>query len=302
MISGGYLKLPLTVMPFMAAVNILVGINLWAFSEKSDLGKSATAIAASGTNPHYTGRYCSHCHEAAPHKGMDNNLKYSGNYKRLCRCHIGVSGNYIHPVGMAPSEDKTARIPQDFPLQNGRLACITCHDIARQCRKRLMDKVSLRGAPYPRRSDFCFKCHNRQNYMMLNAHDQLDTTGRIIAATCRYCHTEKPDPRTSTYDVLNFVEGFETMCQKCHIIRGNHSGNFNHMVKPSIKGLSKIKMMAEKFGIILPLDGDGRMTCITCHNPHAKGVIPENRAAARGAGSNLRHRLPGKMCVECHQM
>jgi len=60
--------------------------------------------------------------------------------------------------------------------------------------------------------------------------------------------------------------------------------------------------MEEKFGIILPLDADGKMTCVTCHNPHQKGVIPPERAAAKGADSKFRHRLPDKMCTECHQM
>ncbi len=74
------------------------------------------------------------------------------------------------------------------------------------------------------------------------------------------------------------------------------------MVKPSAKGLKKMEAMKEKYGLILPLDEKGKMTCITCHNPHEKGIIPLEKASAKGADSIFRHRLPEKFCVECHQM
>lgn len=85
------------------------------------------------------------------------------------------------------------------------------------------------------------------------------------------------------------------------MISGNHAGNFDHMVKPSARMLSVMKNMEEKFGIILPLDSEGKMTCATCHNPHDTGVIPPESPASKGAGSKYRHRLPERLCIECHQ-
>ena len=102
---------------------------------------------------------------------------------------------------------------------------------------------------------------------------------------------------------MKFVGDIEEMCRRCHHISGNHSGDHNHIgVEPSEKGMKRITSMEEKFSARLPLDENGKMTCITCHNPHAKGVIPEESPGAKGADSTYRHRLPGNMCIECHQM
>ena len=272
------------------------------FTKKVSAGKSSvpTQAVSETTNLHYTGKYCAQCHEKTPVKGGNKKLKYGGDPKQLCRCHSPDS--YVHPVDVRPSKDKMARMPAELPLQKGKISCVTCHDIFAQCQKRTIDKISLRGAPYPRRTDFCFKCHNKQNYMMLDVHKQLNAKKEIVVDKCLYCHDEKPDEKQATFKDLKYISDFETLCRRCHLVRGNHSGNFNHMIKPSAKGLAKMKQMEKKFGIILPLDTDGKMTCITCHNPHDKGVIPAQRASAGGAGSKFRHRLPGKLCIECHQM
>ncbi len=254
------------------------------------------------TNIHYTGRYCGLCHEGTPAPGGPKKLKYGGDLNRLCRCHTRSGRDAIHPVGVRPSGRKSARIPGDFPLAQGKLSCLTCHDIYAQCRSSAVRKVSLRGGPYPRRTDFCFKCHDKRNYRKLDVHNQLNARRKIVAEKCLYCHVKKPDVKTATFTDLKYITDIETLCRRCHLVRGNHSGNFNHMIKPSAKSLARMKQMEKKFGIILPLDSNGKMTCITCHNPHDKGVIPASRPSARGAGSKFRHRLPGRLCIECHQM
>ena len=136
---------------------------------------------------------------------------------------------------------------------------------------------------------------------MLDVHKQLDSHGKIIVERCLYCHPDKPDESRVRYKDVKFIGDLEMMCQRCHVIRGNHAGNVDHLVKPSAKRLAVMKDMEKKFDIILPLDANGKMTCITCHNPHDKGVIPAESPAGKGAGSKYRHRLPGRLCIECHQ-
>jgi cytochrome c peroxidase len=63
-----------------------------------------------------------------------------------------------------------------------------------------------------------------------------------------------------------------------------------------------MKQMQAEFKIVLPLDQDGKVICVTCHNPHQKGLIPDQRAGATGAGAIHRHRLAGNMCIKCHPM
>ena len=248
---------------------------------------------------HYTGKYCTDCHEQIPQEGGDQFLKYSGDFNILCKCH--APPNYVHPVNVEPSKQKRIRIPAELPLQNGKVTCLTCHDIYWQCQKRRVGKNSLRGTRTPKKSDFCYNCHDKAGYKKLEIHNQLDSNGKIVAEKCLYCHTDEPDESAARYQDVKFVGNLEMLCQRCHVIRGNHSGNFNHMVRPSADTLARMQAIEKKFGIILPLDENGKLTCITCHNPHDKGVIRTESPAARGAGSKYRHRLPERLCLECHQ-
>ena len=263
---------------------------------------SATEGATKVDEYHYTGKYCTDCHEQTPQEGGNKFLKFSGDFNKLCKCHVQAPDNYIHPVGIELSQEKKAKIPAELPLQEGKITCLTCHDIYWQCQKRRVDKNSLRGGPFTKRSDFCYKCHDDASYMMLDPHSQLNAWGKIIVEKCLYCHTEKPDENRAHYKDVQFIGDLEVICQRCHVIRGNHAGNVDHMVKPSPKALARMQAMEKEFGIILPLDESGQLTCITCHNPHDKGVIQAESPAAKGAGSKYRHRLPGKLCVECHQL
>ena len=141
----------------------------------------------------------------------------------------------------------------------------------------------------------------KADYTKLDVHRQTDSNGGIVVETCLYCHTDKPDESRARYKDVKFIGNLEMLCQRCHVIRGNHSGNFNHMVKPRPATLARMQAMEKEYGIILPLDENGKLTCITCHNPHDKGVIRADSPAAMGAGSKYRHRLPGILCVQCHQ-
>lgn len=254
------------------------------------------------TDIHYTGEYCNECHEKTPVVGGDRYLKWSGDYTQLCRCHTEEPTPFLHPFDVKPSAEKEKRMPADFPLENGKLTCDTCHDLYLQCQKRLFDKNSLRGAPYSKRTDFCFKCHEEKKYEGFDPHNQLTDAGEIIIEKCLYCHEEKPDEKHATFKEVKFIGDIEVLCRRCHLIAGNHSGNFDHMgIVPSEKRMNIMKEMEKKYNILLPLDDDGKMTCITCHNPHEKGVIPDPRPGGQGAGSTYRHRLPGKLCKECHE-
>jgi hypothetical protein len=256
------------------------------------------------TNIHFTGKYCGECHERTPVKGDEAYLKYNGDYQLLCgRCHHGMSPGYCHPLDINSKLDQPLTTPADFPLQDGKFTCETCHDMYRQCVKRRFDRYTLRGAPYPRRTDFCYRCHNKKKYPSLNAHRQIRPDGTLETKMCLYCHKNKPNEKTATYNEVTFVGDPGALCRRCHPIEGNHPGNFNHMAAPpSAKALKHMVVMKKKYGIILPLAKDGKMTCITCHNPHQKGVIAANKPSAKGADSKYRERLPEILCVECHQM
>lgn len=269
------------------------------------------------TNIHYTGRYCSECHDQAPDTGGEPFLKFEADYTSLCRCHGYTSENYIHPVDIVPSEEKEDKIPDNLPLEDGKVTCSTCHDIYLQCEgDRLMkrrNKFFLRGAPYARRTDLCFRCHDEAKYKMLDPHNQLDANGEIIEEKCLYCHIEKPDEKRSTFKRTEGVHGsevklignLEILCYRCHYKQSTlHPINANHLREPSPGTLERMKQSEMEMGIILPLNYEGKITCATCHNPHERGVIPTERAASEGASEKFRLRLhgePGEICLACHK-
>lgn len=296
-------QLTLIGMAAIIAILFLVSDTLIAKAKAQDKPMPLKDGVADSFNPHYTGKYCRECHAKTPQKGGEIFLKYGGDFNKLCgRCHGNTPGDYLHPVDVVPSEEKRTNIPAELPLRDGKITCSTCHNLYLQCQQSQIKVTSLRGAPYQNRTDLCFKCHKRQEYMMLNAHKQINENGEVVTASCLYCHAEIPAVNKASFKDIKLIGKLAVICQRCHVIAGNHSGNFNHMVKPSAKALAKMKQMEGKFNIILPLDEDGKLTCITCHNPHQRGVIPTERAGAKGADSKFRHRLPGKLCIECHQM
>lgn len=259
------------------------------------------------TNIHFSGKYCTACHEQTPRKGKQF-LKYGGDYKQLCRCHYQKAIRDVHPTDIEPPKEFKKRMPNDFPLQKGKIACITCHDIFAQCRdikanlSFTRERNFLRGAPYKKLTTLCFKCHDKTKFEKYNPHDQLDKKGEIIAQKCLYCHKKVPDVKTEEFKDVTLIGNLEPLCVRCHNKAEKQTLHARHLRRPSPAVLARMKQMEVEFGIVLPLNGDGKITCATCHNPHEKGVIPVERAGATGADKEHRHRLPGNMCIKCHQM
>jgi uncharacterized Zn finger protein (UPF0148 family) len=268
-----------------------------------------TSTLPEDTDLHYSGKYCSECHEKTPEKGGEDYLKFNSDFSQLCRCHGYTPGTYIHPVDIFPSEEKKKDIPDNFPLKDGKVSCTTCHDIYLQCQKnprfKVMNRRFLRGAPYVSRTTLCFRCHDEKKYTMLDPHNQLTESGAIVVDKCLYCHVEKPDERIATFEQVKLIGNLEVLCFRCHFKQSQmHPINANHLVTPPPAIVNYMKETEKKFGIILPLNYDGKITCPTCHNPHERGVIPRDRASAKGASEKYRLRLSEvnmQICVACHK-
>ena len=189
-------------------------------------------------------------------------------------------------------------------------------------------KIGISPFAPARKIDVCFKCHQQNDYRICDPHTQISENGDIIAEKCLYCHQEKPDEKVATFNQyrseVKFNRDIELICVGCHSntkYQSGHPLNANHIRKPSDEMLSMMKRTEEQFDIILPLNLDGKIMCATCHNPHQKGVIPEERGAAGGASEKSRIRLPGqversgieeeymtrmsgfedKICLACHK-
>lgn len=271
-------------------------------------------------NPHWQPAGCSACHNGKPTR---KNLKlHVADINALCNsCHTTISNHsYIHPFGMTPSKTIMKNMPASFSSAvkrgDGKLTCITCHDLTKSClaenaSQKGLNPLFFRDGPFKTRTEICYRCHEKNKYTRLNPHDQIDANGELKTKTCTVCHasTDKLTTAKNINDIeFNFESDLSSMCTGCHPVKPHPGGAFSffsdkkgpdHLVKPPEDILShKLKM--EKINeIILPLEpGSGKIFCGTCHNPHQKGVI-KDVAAAKGAGSNKRLRMQ-ELCRNCH--
>jgi hypothetical protein len=268
------------------------------------------------TNIHFNKHYCTECHLQKPNKGDDTLLR-SDNYTQTCRCHGYTPDTYTHPVEIELSPEKKASIPAEFPLTNNRITCDTCHNMALQCEPkyelRHHNKAFLRTDSSLGRTFLCFQCHTKEKFKMFDPHKQLDESGAINEESCLYCHRIRPDEQHATLeskkngvDTVHLVGDLEVLCLRCHNKKvGPHPLNINHLVKPSEKVSSRMHWSERNLWIVLFLNNEGKITCITCHNPHERGVIPTEKATSAGASEKGRLRKAwggGSICVACHNI
>jgi len=197
----------------------------------------------------------------------------------------------------------------------------------------------LRRTAFTKRTEVCFKCHVDDKYRIFDPHKQISEKGEIIGEKCLYCHVEKPidfqptghgwhvihkeapkgllkevtlrttslcfkchaiKEKTTIPEEIKLIKNFTLLCVGCHGKEYTiHPVNADHLVKPSAKILTWMKGAEKRFDIIFPFDYEEKMTCITCHNPHEKGIIPAGMIGAEGAGEKQGYRLPGQ-CKPCH--
>jgi len=236
----------------------------------------------------------------------------------LClSCHDGKrAAAEPHPIGGA-ARDAGLRIPQDWPLVDGRLACLTCHDIVRHCdpqtTRPAADASMLRGDPSQGGLAFCANCHTQDEPWRINPH-RVSSERR---EACRFCHTSVPDvpPDGRRRFEPALRDASSNLCLTCH---GRHwdyapGGHVEQPVPERIlarllaneRRLATSGTRAEvSRPVRFPL-ADGRVACFTCHNPHPPDLFPAGSelgmVVRAGADVRFRLRLPQPdLCLACH--
>ncbi|MCW8830722.1 MAG: hypothetical protein OQK32_04280 [Gammaproteobacteria bacterium] len=190
-----------------------------------------------------------------------------------------------HLVDIKPPEEM--KVADYLPLSDeGKIICKTCHGI-KDIDKTEIDRVDKkaddfhRGGPYEKLSDFCYLCHDKNDYQRPNIHNLLDEDGKYDEKDCEYCHKEAPDPEKKIKrDELEFRLPPENLCWGCHL-DAPHFNALNHRIEPSREMRKRIAASEKKHRIILPLDSENKVMCVTCHSPHEPGVIAEDKPAGR---------------------
>ncbi len=190
-----------------------------------------------------------------------------------------------HLVKVKPSDQMS--IPNEFKLdEKGRINCKTCHGLE-DIEKRPLNKIDRKadnffnGGPYPSLIDFCHRCHDKKTYARPNIHQLLDEKGKYDKKACEYCHLEAPDPeKGADQQRIKMRLPVGILCYGCHL-KSPHLNALNHQIKPDEKMVKQIKSSEASLAVILPLDKEGRITCVTCHAPHQVGLIDKSLPAGK---------------------
>jgi len=185
-----------------------------------------------------------------------------------------------HPVGISPPQEM--QLPNDFGLdKDGLLQCATCHGI-KNIEDMPFDKVDVKakhffnGGPYQKLTDFCHRCH--KSAQRLNIH-KMYNVGKIDKKNCDYCHLEIPEPDNPP-EKLEFRLPKNKLCWGCHL-KTPHLNALTHNRKVSDEMLRIIEAAEKEHKVILPLDAENRVICITCHTAHEAGVLASYSASGK---------------------
>jgi hypothetical protein len=149
----------------------------------------------------------------------------------------------------------------------------------------------------------------------VNPHQQITDEGEILWEACMSCHVAVPDietVRSIKEASLVSPEDPDLTCRQCHTVKPHPASEGisatmsqmpapDHLVEPSDEKLLNIRLSKKEVSIILPLHPEsGRVICVTCHNPHERGLL-RGRADTGGDGF-ARLRTPGlDICQYCHR-
>jgi hypothetical protein len=251
---------------------------------------------------------------------------------RLCvRCHNGKAASAeAHPVGRAVSKEVAA--PATWPVVDGRLGCVTCHNVKVACDANAKRPEAggrmLRAPTGPRGSlTFCQNCHRPEEFPRENPHVMLTAERAVVAEKCLEGHSEVPDraAKVRTGNALLRADGVQ-LCLACH---SKHTEEFNpgHLgsrIKPEMQAfiraretvglsvrprpelLAQLKEAGAK-PTLMPTSKDGAITCTTCHNPHQAGVFAPGTPLAyrpmRVVGGRTVSPVRGdNWCNHCHDL
>ena len=226
-----------------------------------------------GPNVHWSPSHCDHCHikgEAA----TAGNLLHEGQDVPLCRTCHPRSVYRVHVVDIRP---KKVEVPKEFPLPGGKITCVTCHDEP-SCNPK--DSPSWKRPFFLRGKGegflFCFECHPQKGYEPYNPHDPKhlqDAADRTN--NCLFCHlSELPVDSRRGLAYASLKGRPNELCSACHP-EEPHFGIPAHLNVKSEKYRGLLAETAEKLGPLLPLGEGQQPLCVSCHDPHIPGLIPE---------------------------
>lgn len=249
-------------------------------------------------NPHGDRSLCFSCHLGKIKEGEEVQFTKGRDSNDLCNdCHKKPNVKPAPHVVDAVSTEGTWRMDYvGYPLNQGKLLCVTCHLEASQGKRDPANPKFLRGGPYDEKDKFCYRCHLEDKDAGNSPHRQLDPFGKVRPESCLFCHKKVPNPAKPTRIDSELISDESVICMNCHPNRPHPDKD--HLVRPGPNYEKKRREYEIRHEVKLPLAPDGTITCSTCHNPHAKGVLTNES----GVGAGSKYRVPDfrEVCAPCH--
>jgi predicted CXXCH cytochrome family protein len=293
---------------------------------------AATSKPQKAPNPHWQKDGCGDCH--AEKQGKHASIPADKADEICLKCHDGRRASMeFHPVGRVLDPAKYNK--PAWPMPEGRLGCLTCHDMLPACSEKIdrpgVNRMLLRdfSAGRSHSQPFCQNCHKESTYQKLNPHIMLMADkDEIIEEKCLFCHESPQDRKQMTRTGKPALKHDQTtLCRDCHqqhkdpMIQGHiglklSDNNLAYMrIREQIglnghitpKMIETAKADHAKPTMMVP-GADGTIVCSTCHNPHQYGVFPAGsvlgyramRLAGNGKPVSPVH---GQMwCRYCHEL
>jgi predicted CXXCH cytochrome family protein len=168
-----------------------------------------------------------------------------------------------------------------------RMGCENCHQIISERNKTTVTLFATGG-------DLCAKCHEAKKAPVLH--------GPYKNGQCLICH----EPHSSQFKAQTRSAG-NSLCLECHAPKPATADtvslfSFQKISKADFEAIPKIELDPTlRFGhpgathpvaeVADPLHGGERMSCLSCHSPHAS-MLPTLLISAKGGGD---------LCDACHQ-
>lgn len=239
---------------------------------------AAIVFALSGEPHRFSQAECSLCHVDTEPSAQDITAEITV----ACEmCHQEYRKIQSHPTDIYPSFS----VPDDMPLTDGRLTCLTCHyahidNVGQRNKKHYFLRRPALGIV------FCSACHkiddskhvitgsiHKGDYVETDRHTRIDLT----SLECIQCHDRQISDHAPALGAGTWK---------------HYKREMNHPIGISYKNISLRKM--NDFRPIEMLSPemrffDGKIGCCTCHNIYSK---EKNMLVMNNSGSRL--------CLACH--
>ncbi len=235
--------------------------------------KADLNYGVSGKGHEFTQSNCILCH--IDEKNDPTSL-WSAVTESCLRCHRNFNVAFSHPTERYPNQSTV--IPEDMPLMDGKLTCLTCHYVhpRKEIAKDTFLRISSAGIFY------CATCHThetREHTALDHAHivnDKSRMKGSIdlMSKLCIDCHDKQLNAGRTNFSLQSCsnkvihpvgISYTKNVSRKKGVYRSEHMLHNNVSLYDGKIGCGTCHNIYSRFRYLLVMDNEGSRLCLECH-------------------------------------